>query len=120
MKSVPGALFFKPMKEEPIVFPFGTIAELIVVPKRPYLPGEKCRDKSTGKVVTILSCEPMRVEEVTEEDLVKLGIILPPTEIFPLVNREDKLRKAFLQYWHNRHPGKSWAWRVEGMEDKVR
>ena len=42
MKSVQSLLFFKPMKEPPTVFPFGPIAELVVIPKRPYRPGEKC------------------------------------------------------------------------------
>lgn len=107
MKSVPNTLFFKPMKEEP----HAGIRKSPFVPsgiedghgrelKPPYRPGEKCLDKSTGKVVTVLSYEPIRVEEVTEEDAIKMGAYWwHPVD-------------DFIDQWHKRHPGKEWAWRV--------
>ena len=129
MKSVPSLLFFRPMKKEPTVFPFGPIAEMIVVPKRPYRPGEKCLDKSTGEVVTIVSCEPMRVDEVTEEDCMKLGFV-PPN--IPMALGADgwyetasldhdcykRPSELFLIDWLENHPSKEWAWRVEAKEEK--
>jgi hypothetical protein len=147
MKSVQSLLFFKPMKEPPTVFPFGPIAELVVIPKRPYRPGEKCyvpevfdcrynewgnvetRYKANGddpfyswrspvtmpqwaarRFVTILSCEPMRVSEVTEEDAIRLGFTFD--EYNQVMAREN-----FENDWHQRHPG-TWAWRVESEEIK--
>jgi hypothetical protein len=41
------------------------------------------------RFVTILSCEPMKVEDITDDDA----------------------------DWRKRHPGKEWAWRVESKED---
>jgi len=71
----------------------------------PYLVGEKCLDKSTGKVVTVLSCEPIRVSEVTEEDAIKMGAYWwHPVD-------------DFIDQWHKRHPDKEWAWRVESEEE---
>jgi hypothetical protein len=120
MKSVSGTLFFKPMKEEPTVFPFGPFAEMIVVPKRPYRPSEKCLDKSTGEVVTIVSCEPMRVEDVTREDCARLDREhLIDTSLayneYPLNYQQT----AFRDQWRKRHPGKEWAWRVESEEEVI-
>lgn len=89
----------------------------------PYRPGEKCLDKSTGKVVTILSCEPVRVEDVTEEDCVKMGITRPVTHIIkphsrPIERIEIPYRDWFIADWENKHPGKEWAWRVVSEEEK--
>jgi hypothetical protein len=159
MKSVPGTLFFKPMKEEPTVFPFGPIAELVVIPKPPYLPGEKCYVRETWtmavpsgssihadrvphykadgwfiprwrspvtmpqwaarRFVTILSCEPMRVEDVTREDCARLDREhLIDTSLayneYPLNYQQT----AFRDQWRKRHPGKEWCWRVVSEEEK--
>ena len=170
MKSVQSLLFFKPMKEPPTVFPFGPIAELVVIPKRPYRPGEKCyvreqyanlkalreqakrlieqwpygsyempsniddgpdviyksdwdaqgkkfvgkwiftTAESARRFVTVLSCEPIRVSEVTEEDAIRLGFTFD--EYNQVMAREN-----FENDWHQRHPG-TWAWRVESEEIK--
>ena len=147
MKSVPSLLFFRPMKEEPpewvqvfgwsIFTPDGHISGRGVdkgLPcemafKLPYRPGEKCLDKSTGRVVTILSCDPMRVDEVTEEDCMKLGFV-PPN--IPMALGADgwyetasldhdcykRPSELFLIDWLENHPSKEWAWRVEAKEEK--
>lgn len=191
MKSVPSLLFFKPMKEEPTVFPFGPIAEMIVVPKQPYRPGEKCymreawaidgwigetvflkiagtslsktapdefiqqlweeerlcfaggakhknpfRQRSSismpawvaRRFVTIVSCEPMRVEKVTDEDCMKLGFVPPqipmalgPDGWYETASLDHDCYKRpselFLIDWLEKHPGKEWAWRIESKED---
>ena len=136
MKSVPSLLFFKPMKKEPHAgirkSPFvksgledGHGREL----KPPYRPGEKCLDKNSGRVVTIVSCEPMRVDEVTEEDCMKLGFV-PPN--IPMALGADgwyetasldhdcykRPSELFLIDWLENHPSKEWAWRVEAKEEK--
>jgi len=134
MKSVPNTLFFKPMREEPEEHHWSTMdsykmnLKIMQTSKGPYLRvshtikenpmedgvqwirlpylvGEKCLDKSTGRVVTILSCEPMRVSEVTEEDAIRLGFTFD--EYNQVMAREN-----FENDWHQRHPG-TWAWRVE-------
>ena len=92
MKSVSGTLFFKPMKEEPEEHHWSSLPsyklhlKIMQTSKGPYLrvshtikenpmedgpqwirlpyrPGEKCLDKSTGEVVTIVSCEPMQKDD---------------------------------------------------------
>jgi|GEM_PF-3552230 len=134
MRSVPNTLFFKPMREEPEEHHWSTMdsykmnLKIMQTSKGPYLRvshtikenpmedgvqwirlpylvGEKCLDKSTGRVVTILSCEPMRVSEVTEEDAIRLGFTFD--EYNQVMAREN-----FENDWHQRHPG-TWAWRVE-------
>jgi len=69
---------------------------------------------------TIVSCEPVRVSEVTEEDCLKMGFERE-MEIdgstgwgAGLVTAKDK----FLKDWHLKHPGKEWAWRIEVEEEK--
>ena len=137
MKSVPNLLFFKPMKEEPpspdyslmllvdttdrslkrcigklhwcIVDGLDILVDQGKYFSAPYRPGEKCLDKSTGKVVTILSCEPMRVSEVTEEDAIRLGFTFDE-------HNQVMARESFENDWHKRHPGKEWCWRVESEE----
>jgi hypothetical protein len=142
MKSVSGTLFFKPMKEEPEEHHWSSLPSYKLHLKimqtskgpylrvshtikenptedgpqwirLPYLPGEKCLDKSTGEVVTILSCEPVRVENVTREDCARLDREhLIDTSLayneYPLNYQQT----AFRDQWRKRHPGK-WAWRVE-------
>lgn len=132
MKSVPETLFFKAMKEPPSPATFHHVDQLGIAVftdgtciRPPYLPGEKCLDKSTGKVVTILSCEPVRVEDVTEEDCVKMGITRPVTHIIkphsrPIERIEIPYRDWFIADWHKRHPGKEWAWRVVSEEESVK
>jgi hypothetical protein len=162
MKSVPSLLFFKPMKEEPEEHHWSTMdsykmnLKIIQTSKGPYLRvshtikenpmedgvqwirlpylvGEKCLDKSTGKVVTILSCEPIRVEEVTEEDCLAVGLKkitkdngrawkygmadrdgLPGTDNTGWAWEDWKVdyKEAFKVWWYKRHPDKEWAWRV--------
>ena len=157
MKSVPATLFFKVMKEPPTVFPFGPIAELIAIPKRPYRPGEKCyvREgwrldngvivyksdcipsfrkyhawkssvimpaKYARRFVTVLSCEPVRVSEVTEEDIIKAGLAdgscVWANGAARCNAKGDLVVNQFVDNWHKRHPDKEWAWRVEGKEEK--
>ena len=191
MKSVPGTVFFKPMKEEPRIIPFLGIGNLIDAGRAPYRPGEKCYVREgwcRGKIeqadgddesylgdfyvgpgndvifeqyciehnvgiddvkwlspmtlsakyarrfVTILSCEPVRVSEVTEEDCLAVGLKkitkdngrtwkygmadrdgLPGTDNTGWAWEDWKVdyREAFKVWWHKRHPDKEWAWRVE-------
>jgi hypothetical protein len=147
MKSVPSLLFFKPMKEEPpspdyslmllvdttdrslkrcigklhwcIVDGLDILVDQGKYFSAPYRPGEKCLDKSTGEVVTILSCEPMRVEDVTREDCARLDREhLIDTSLayneYPLNYQQT----AFRDQWRKRHPGKEWCWRVESEEER--
>ena len=67
--------------------------------------------KAARRFVTILSCEPMRVEEVTEEDCVKMGV--------DSSKYGKTYRFAFLFDWEQRHPDKPWAWRVESEEETI-
>lgn len=124
MKSVPGTLFFKPMKEEPTVFPFGPFAEMFVAKNRPYTSGEKCLDKSTGEVVTIVSCEPMKISEVTVADAETVGVVAAWDSLH--VNQQEHLKEKyrrdaigeddlFYLLWRHRHPGKEWCWRVNSQ-----
>ena len=145
MKSVQSLLFFKPMKEEPpspdyslmllvdttdrslkrcigklhwcIVDGLDILVDQGKYFSAPYRPGEKCLDKSTGEVVAILSCDPIRVEDVTREDCARLDREhLIDTSLayneYPLNYQQT----AFRDQWRKRHPGKEWAWRVEGEE----
>lgn len=67
--------------------------------------------------VTVLSCEPVRVEDVTEEDAIKLGHINTPTKAnkgMYHLGAKDK----FLMAFREKHHGKEWAWRVESEEGK--
>jgi len=156
MKSVQSLLFFKPMKEEPEEHHWSTMdsykmnLKIMQTSKGPYLrvshtikenpmedgvqwirlpyrPGEKCRDKSTGKVVTILSCEPVRVSEVTVADAERLGVVAEWDSLS--ANQQENLKEKYMRdaigeddlfylLWRKRHPGKEWAWRVEAKEEK--
>ncbi len=90
------------------------------------------------RFVTILSCEPMRVSEVTEEDCLAVGLKkitkdngrtwkygiadrdgLPGTDNTGWAWEEWKVdyKEAFKIWWRKRHPGKEWCWRVEGKEE---
>lgn len=89
----------------------------------PYRPGEKCLDKSTGKVVTVLSCEPVRVEDVTEEDAIRYGVYKfhsqsKGLEDKPYYRSLSSAQELFKMLWMSKHPGKEWAWRVESEEEK--
>ncbi len=77
--------------------------------------------KYARRFVIILSCEPVRIEEVTEEDCSRLdlnggcltcGEMQPCGCGYPVPDYRD----SFLYDWHRKHPGKEWAWRVEGKE----
>ncbi len=61
------------------------------------------------RFVTILSCEPVRVSDVTEEDAIKLGFTFDE-------HNQVMARENFENDWHKRHPGKEWAWRVVSEE----
>ena len=150
MRSVPNTLFFKPMKEEPEEHHWSTMdsykmnLKIMQTSKGPYLRvshtikenpmedgvqwirlpylvGEKCLDKSTGKVVTILSCEPVRVSEVTVADAERLGVVAEWDSLS--ANQQENLKEKYMRdaigeddlfylLWHKRHPGKEWAWRI--------
>ena len=151
MRSVPNTLFFKPMKEEPEEHHWSTMdsykmnLKIMQTSKGPYLRvshtikenpmedgvqwirlpylvGEKCLDKSTGKVVAVLSCEPIKVSEVTEEDAIRYGVYQFHSQSKGL---EDKpyyrslysAQELFRMLWTLKHPGKEWAWRVEIEEE---
>ena len=156
MKSVQSLLFFKPMKEEPEEHHWSTMdsykmnLKIMQTSKGPYLRvshtikenpmedgvqwirlpylvGEKCLDKSTGKVVTILSCEPVRVSEVTVADAERLGVVAEWDSLS--ANQQENLKEKYMRdaigeddlfylLWRKRHPGKEWAWRVEAKEEK--
>lgn len=71
------------------------------------------------RFVTILSCEPMRVEDVTREDCARLDREhLIDTSLayneYPLNYQQT----AFRDQWRKRHPGKEWCWRVVSEEEK--
>lgn len=58
------------------------------------------------RFVTVLSCEPVRVSEVTEEDAIKMGAYWwHPVD-------------DFIEHWRKRHPGKEWAWLTKTKEEK--
>jgi len=67
--------------------------------------------------VTVLSCEPVRVSEVTEEDAIRYGVYQFHSQSKGL---EDKpyyrslysAQELFRMLWTLKHPGKEWAWRV--------
>lgn len=78
--------------------------------------------ESARRFVTILSCEPMRVEEVTEEDIIKAGLAdgscVWANGAARCNAKGNLVVNQFMDNWHKRHPGKEWAWRVEGKEEK--
>jgi len=49
------------------------------------------------RFVTVLSCTPARVEDVTKADMTKMGIDASPR-----------------RWWEMKFKGKEWAWRIEG------
>jgi len=156
MKSLPGEFCLVPMKEEPEEHHWSTMdsykmnLKIMQTSKGPYLRvshtikenpmedgvqwirlpylvGEKCLDKSTGKVVTILSCEPVRVSEVTVADAERLGVVAEWDSLS--ANQQENLKEKYMRdaigeddlfylLWRKRHPGKEWAWRVEGKEER--
>jgi hypothetical protein len=67
--------------------------------------------------VRIVSCEPIRVEDVTWQDAIKAGVeakyccsgVDCACMGLPIDNPADDFREN----WHKKHPGKQWAWRVE-------
>ena len=68
--------------------------------------------------VTVLSCEPIKVSEVTEEDAIRYGVYQFHSQSKGL---EDKpyyrslysAQELFRMLWTLKHPDKEWAWRVE-------
>jgi len=66
----------------------------------------------------VVSCTPVRVNEVTEEDARASGIIdggcLNCGEHEPCGcnNPEPSARETFIWEWNQKHPGKEWAWRL--------
>jgi hypothetical protein len=75
----------------------------------------------------VVSCEPMRIGEVTEEDARKTGIQFIEHDKW---NGQDfwgikgdydtyapNAYGSFLFIWEKKHPGKEWAWRIEVRED---
>lgn len=64
-----------------------------------WMPPATMPAKYARRFVTILSCEPMRVEEVTKADMVAMGVDASPR-----------------RWWEQKFKGKEWAWRVEGEE----
>jgi hypothetical protein len=76
------------------------------------------------RFVTILSCEPVRVRDISEEDARASGVTdggcLNCGEHEPCGcdDPQPSPRETFLYDWHKRHPGKEWAWRVESEEEK--
>lgn len=73
--------------------------------------------------VRIVSCEPVRVEDVTEEDAIRYGVYKFHSQSKGL---EDKpyyrslysAQELFKMLWMSKHPGKEWAWRVITKEVK--
>lgn len=66
--------------------------------------------------VRIVSCEPMRVSEVTEEDIIKAGLAdgscVWANGAARCNAKGDLVMNQFMDNWHKKHPGKQWAWRV--------
>jgi hypothetical protein len=173
------SVLFVAMKDEPTIFPFGPIAELIAVGKRPFIVGEICYVREAWGVgtrphpclgwvdgieykadeqyldehddlplyqvetpddvflcdyesgwkspvtmpewasrrhVRIVSCEPIRVEYVTEEDIIKAGLAdgscVWANGAARCNAKGDLVVNQFMDNWHKKHPGKQWAWRV--------
>ena len=77
----------------------------------PYLVGEKCLDKSTGKVVTVPSCEPVNIKNISLADIKLLGLPDDATPFDVTARLEE-----FMQDWIKRHPGKEWCWRTISKE----
>lgn len=92
--------------------------------------------KYARRFVTILSCEPVRIEDVTEEDCLAVGLKklskdngrtwkfgmadrdgLPGTDNTGWAWEDWKVdhREAFKVWWNK---DKEWAWRVESEEEK--
>lgn len=76
---------------------------------------------ASRRFVTVLSCEPMKVSEVTEEDCIAMGFTDTESAQFgpaggPYENMGARI--DFYEYWQSRHPGKEWVWRIEVKENK--
>jgi hypothetical protein len=79
-------IYYKSSEEHPEIFPYWRSP--VTMPQW-----------AARRFVTILSCEPMRVSEVTKADMVKVVIDASPR-----------------RWWEQKFPGKQWAWRVEVKE----
>jgi hypothetical protein len=67
--------------------------------------------------VRIVSCEPIRVEDVTEEDIIKAGLAdgscVWANGAARCNANGDLVINQFMDNWHKKHHDKQWAWRVE-------
>jgi len=78
--------------------------------------------------VTVLSCEPVRVSEVTVADAERLGVVAEWDSLS--ANQQENLKEKYMRdaigeddlfylLWHKRHPDKEWAWRIESEGRKI-
>lgn len=70
-----------------------------------HMPKWACRLRS--EIVEVLP--PQRVQGISEEDMLAEGIRLPPTELYPDINTEDKLKQRLKWLWSSLHGPESWT-----------
>ena len=67
----------------------------------------------------VKSCEPIEIAKVTEEDAIKLGFGHQEPYDVETYERTDSYEIAqFVAWWDQKHPGKTWGWRIEADEVK--
>lgn len=79
---------------------------------KPWRPPVTMPTWAARRFVTIVSCEPVRVSEIEEWDAKGTGIEIDG-------HWSMFYKKAFINYWHKRHPGKEWAWVIRTEENHV-
>lgn len=78
--------------------------------------------KYARRFVTIISCEPVRVEDISEEDARASGVIdggclnCGENEPCGCDDPQPSPKDTFMYDWHKRHPGKEWAWLIRTEE----
>lgn len=54
-----------------------------------------------------------RVQDISEDDVKAEGVQMPPTELFPMMNTGDKLKRIFAVLWDNIHGKKpEFCWKA--------
>ncbi len=69
----------------------------------------------------IVSVRPERLHEITGGEAKREGIVLPPTELYPEINTEDKLIQRYRWLWDSLNgegawDRNDWVWRIESVE----
>jgi hypothetical protein len=71
-----------------------------------FMPKEACR-----LWLIITGTRDQEVQDISEEDCLAEGIRLPPTELFPDINTEDKLRQQYAWLWDKLYAKRGYAWK---------